>query len=285
MRTTALLPLLVVLLAGCARGPAPRQYQLTGQILDVSPDGSQLVVRHDDIKGFMPAMTMPFRLKDRSLAKGRQPGDLIRATLLVTDDESWLSSVEKTGWAPLPAGPAASQPGVQLVKPGEAVPDETLVDQDGKAFRVSSLKGSAVLVTFIYTRCPLPEFCPRMDAYFSSVQKAIVDGKLAGPVRLLSVSFDPDFDTPAVLKAHAARVGADPRIWTFATAPRDRVEAWGASLGLSVIRDPVSPANITHNLRTAVLDREGRLVKVLDGNEWTPDEAIAALASAPEARR
>jgi protein SCO1/2 len=229
----------------------------------------------------MPAMTMPFRLKDPEAARGRLPGDLIRATLMVTDEEAWLAKVEKTGWAPLPDRQVSTQPAVELVKPGEAVPDETLVDQDGRAFRVSALKGSAVLVTFIYTRCPIPDFCPRMDAHFRVVQKAITDGRLHGPIRLISVSFDPDFDTPAELSAHAARAGADKAVWMFATAPRARIEAWGARLGLSVIRDEKDPNDITHNMRTAVIDRLGRLVTILDGNRWTPDEAIAALASAP----
>lgn len=287
VRQTHLLLIPIVLFVAACSGPSsapqpkPRQYTLTGQILEVRSGGAELVIRHDDIPGFMPGMTMPFRVKDPSLAKGRVAGDLIRATLMVTDDESWLATVEKTGWAPLPERKEPLRPAISLVEPGELVPDQGLVDQDGKAFRLSSLRGSAVLLTFIYTRCPLPEFCPRMDAFFEAVQRAVKDGRLRGPVRLVSVSFDPDFDTPAELRAHAARVGADPAIWTFATAPRAEVEAWGARLGLSIIRDENNPAIITHNLRTAVIDRQGRLVKILDGNQWIPDEAIAALASVP----
>jgi protein SCO1/2 len=119
-----------------------------------------------------------------------------------------------------------------------------------------------------------------MDRQFQVVQKAIEEGRLAG-VRLLSVSFDPDYDTPPILKAHAARVGAAPHLWTFATAPRERVEALGGRLGLSLIRERDESAAITHNLRTAVIDRQGRLVTVLNGNEWTAEQAIAALASVP----
>jgi protein SCO1 len=269
--------LALVLAAACSRAPEPRRYPLTGQVLDVKTDGT-LLIRHDDIKGFMPGMTMPFRVKDTAEARGRVPGDLIRATLSVTDDESWLSGIQKTGWAPLKDDSSSTRPAVELLKPGEALPDETLIDQDGRAFRISSLKGTSVLITFVYTRCPLPEFCPRMDAHFAAVQKAIEDGRVKGPVRLLSISFDPDFDTPAVLKAHAARNGANPTVWTYATAPRDKVEAWGAKLGLSVIRDAANPSEVTHNLRTAVVDPQGRLVTVLEGNRWTPDEAIAALS-------
>ncbi len=285
-RTHLLLIPLLLFVVGCARQPAARpsnarQYTLTGQILEVRSGGAELVIRHNDIPGFMPGMTMPFRVKDPALSNGCVAGDLVRATLVVTDDDAWLATVEKTGSAPLPERKEPLRPAVSLVEPGEAVPDQALVDQDGKPFRLSSLRGSAVLLTFVYTRCPLPEFCPRMDAFFASVQRALKDGRLKGPVHLLSVSFDPDFDTPAELRAHALRVGADPAVWTFATAPRAEVESWGAHLGLSLIRDPKNPADITHNLRTAVIDRQGRLVKILDGNQWTPDEAIAALASVP----
>jgi protein SCO1/2 len=270
------------LMSGCSRPDreVPRRFQLVGQVLAVRADGGEITIRHEDIKGFMPAMTMPFRLKDPALARGRVPGDLVRATLMVTDSEAWLATVDKTGWAPLEERadrPAAAD---ALVKPGDLVPDQTLVDQDGRAFRLSSLRGSAVLLTFVYTRCPLPDFCPRMDAQFAGVQRAIRAGRLSGGVRLVSVSFDPDFDTPAVLKAHAAQAGADSTLWTFATGPAAQIDAWGGRLGLSVIRDAHDPSNLTHNLRTAVIDPRGRLTTILDGNRWTVDQAIAALASA-----
>lgn len=266
--------------AGCRKEPPARQFQLTGQVLAVAPGGREITIRHDDVPGFMPAMTMPFKLKDPAMAKDRLPGDLVRATLVVTDEDAWLTTLEKTGWAAFPETDATEAPHFALLRTGDAVPDETLIDQDGRAFRLSALRGSAVLLTFIYTRCPLPNFCPRMDRQFQVVQKAIEEGRLAG-VRLLSVSFDPDYDTPPILKAHAARVGAAPHLWTFATAPRERVEALGGRLGLSLIRERDESAAITHNLRTAVIDRQGRLVTVLNGNEWTAEQAIAALASVP----
>jgi protein SCO1/2 len=251
-------------------------------VLAVRADGREITIHHDDVKGFMPAMTMPFQLKDPALAKGRMPGDMVKATLVVTDNEAWLSRVVKIGWAPFPEpSAAAAPPAIDLLRNGDEVPDETLIDQSGTAFQFSSLRGSAVLVTFIYTRCPMPDFCPRMDALFAAVQRAIQAGRVPGKVRLLSVSFDPDFDAPAVLKAHAAAMGADERVWTFATAPRAQIEQWGARLGLSVLRAAGDPSDITHNLRTAVIDRRGRLVTVLGGNQWTAEQAIAALASVP----
>ena len=269
------------LLANCRQEPPARRYPLTGQVLAVSADGNEITVHHDDIKGFMSAMTMPFKVKDRSLTRNRIPGDLVKATLNVTDDEAWLSELEKTGWAPFPDKASAQVPAAPLLKSGEELPDETLIDQDGQAFRLASLRGAPLLITFVYTRCPLPDFCPRMDRSFGAIQRELASGKVRGPLHLLSVSFDPDFDTPSVLKAHATAVGADPKVWTYATAPRDRVEAFGARLGLSVIREPGNPADITHNLRTAVVDARGRLVTILNGNEWTVEQALAALASAP----
>ena len=121
-----------------------------------------------------------------------------------------------------------------------------------------------------------------MNRHFQAVQNAQwPTAASAASVRLLSVSFDPEFDTPAVLKAHAALYSADPRVWTFATAPQAQFDALGGRLGLSVIRDAQQPASITHNLRTAVIDREGRLVTIFSGSGWTPEEAVAALAAVP----
>ena len=269
--------LLLAFGAGCRHEPPARRFPITGQLLAVSADGGELTIRHNEVKGFMPAMVMPFKVKDRALTKGRLPGDLVKATLVVTDEEAWLEAVEKTGWAPFPevaaVRDAATSP---LLTEGEAVPDATLIDQDGRSFRLSSLRGAPLLITFIYTRCPLPDFCPRMDRHFQVLQKAIKDGRVAAGSRLLSISFDPDYDTPAVLKEHAALFGADPHVWTFATAPRAEVERFGARLGLDVLRETDSQA-ISHNLRTAVIDAAGRLVTIFDGNDWTPDQAIAKL--------
>lgn len=227
----------------------------------------------------MPAMTMPFKVKEAAATKVLAPGDEVKATLCVTDDEAWLEQIEKTGHAPLPERRTVELPAVELLKPGDEVPDQTLLDQDGRAFRLSSLRGSAILLTFIYTRCPIPDFCPRMDAWFSAVQKAVKEGRIPGKVHLLSISFDPEFDTPAVLKAHAALRGADPTVWTYAAGLRQSFDPWAARLGLSVIRDATDPSDITHNLRTVIIDRHGRLVQIRDGNGWVPGQVIAALAS------
>lgn len=274
----------VALAAGCARsGPAPetREYELVGQVLAVRPESSELLVRHEDIEGFMPGMTMPFRVQDAVLLDGVEPGDLIRATLAVADGRGWLTAIEKTGSAPLPevaaAFPAAA--GAHVLELGDAVPDTTLTDQDGRPVRLSDWRGRLVAVTFIFTRCPLPEFCPLMDRRFAEIQRAAAaDAALAGRVRLLTVSFDPDFDIPEVLAAHAARLGADPEVWRFATAPADIVDRFAAEFGVSVIRE--GNGTLTHSLRTTVIDADGRVAAVFPGNEWTAAQVLDAMRTA-----
>jgi protein SCO1 len=258
---------------GCGRAPAPeRTFELRGQILAVRPN-DEVLIAHEDIKGFMPAMTMPYRVRDPQLLHGRAPGDLITATLVVGANDAWLTRIDKTGTAPLPAagggepGPLASQ----LLRAGDLVPDTTLSDERGRALTVRDLRASAVAITFIYTQCPLPQFCPLMDRRFAEVQRiATADPALQGRVKLLSVSFDPDADTPAVRRAHAKKLGADPLLWRFVTAPRADVDRFASAFGVGVVRE--TDGTITHNLRTAVVGPDGRLFSVYDGSAWTPEQ-------------
>jgi protein SCO1/2 len=277
------LGLLAGLTITCAR-EAPREqarrFELRGQVVSLQPDRNEVTIRHQDIPGFMPGMTMPFKVRDRGVIGSLQPGDLVKGTLVVLEDDAYLERLERTGHAALPAPPrAVADPGVPALKNGEAVPDALFVNQDGRQVRFSSLAGSAVVLTFIYTRCPLPDYCPRMDRQFGAIQAAIKSGRVRTRATLISVSFDPAFDTPEVLKDHAAAVGADPAIWSFLTSDRGVVDEFGARFGLSVLRGEKDPGDITHNLRTAIIDARGRLVKVYGGNEWTPAEIVADLAS------
>ncbi len=278
-RTPVLLLVLAAsMLPACARRPAAREYDLRGQVLAVHPERNEIVIRHEDIKGLMPAMTMPFTVKDPQVLTGRVPGDLVKAKLVVTDDNAFLSVIQKLGSAPVPEWPAATAGAVDLLEPGDAVPDVSLTDEQGRAVRFSSLHDTTVVVTFIYTRCPFPNFCPLMDRNFGAIQQAIQkDSRLRSRVRLFSISFDPAFDTPAVLKKHAAEAGADPAIWSFLTGDQAGIDAFAGRFGLSVQRDPKDASNVIHNLRTAIVDGRGRLVKYFGGNDWTPDQVVSAL--------
>lgn len=274
---------LASLVAACGSKPDQREYPLQGQVLSVAADRQQATINHEEIKGFMAAMTMPYKVREARQLEGVAPGDLINAKLIVLSNDAYLTDVKKVGQAPLAkapeaaAAPAASS-GFELLKPGEAVPDGAFVDQDGKKRTFQSFKGSPTLVTFIYTKCPLPTFCPLMDRHFAAIQKRLKDDPaLRGKVRLVSVSFDPIVDTPPVLKAHAKQLEADTRVWTFLTGDRDEIDKFASRFGVSVARSQGDQRDITHNLRTAIVDAEGRLVKIYIGNEWTPDQAITDL--------
>ena len=285
-RSTPLVFAVLLLMASCNRTPEAPTYQLVGQVLAVRPETSEILVKHEDIKGFMPAMTMPYRVKDVALLKDRAAGDLITATLVVEPELAWLSAITKTGSAPLPEDaptkiPAAA--GVQLLKPGDAVPGTPLLDQDDRRLALPNWRGSAIVVTFIYTRCPLPQFCPLLDRRFGEIQTmAAAEPALRGNVRLLSISFDPATDRAAVLRAHAAKAGADPAVWRFATAEEAIVDRLAATFGVNVIRE--KDGTITHNLRTAVVDAGGRLVSIHDSNAWSAASLVDELKTAVLAR-
>jgi protein SCO1/2 len=273
--------LAALIVAACSRTAPTKQYQLQGQILDVKPDSNEVLVKHEDIPGFMPAMTMPYKVEDAKLLAGKQPGDLITATLVVGETEAHLSRIDKTGHAPVEntSGPAITAS--QILKPGEPVPDTTLVDENNARRPLTSLKGHRVALTFMYTTCPQPDFCPLMDRNFAAVQNEIKKTPALADVRLVSVSFDPAHDTPAVLKTHAKALQADPAVWHFVTAGTDDIKGFAANFGVIAEPSDESPAILTHNLSTAVIDADGRIVKIRSGNMWTPADLIADLNAAP----
>ncbi len=272
---------LLVLVCACTR---TRQYQLKGQVLAVDSVRHEITVKHEDIKGFMPGMTMPFKVRDESLVAGRTPGEFIRATLVVEDAAAYLKAIERTGVAPL-AEDATPRVALRLLDPGDPIPDAAFMDQDGRRRRLMDWRGQVLAVTFIYTRCPVPDFCPLMDRQFAAIQKAVSeDASLRGRVHLVSISFDPTFDTPAVLKQYAGMRGADSGTWSFLTGDRDEIDRFAGHVGVSITREPGNQPEIMHNLRTAVVDADGRLSRVLGGNEWKPEELLEALRSAGAAR-
>ena len=287
MRRVAFL-IAAFLVAGCSDvNENTRRYELKGQILVVKPETKEILVKHEDIPGFMPAMTMPYTVRDSAELKDRVAGDLITATLVVGTERPYLSAITRTGSAPLPEDARTTIPaaaGVHVLQAGDTVPDTALVDQDGAPVTLASFRGSALAVSFIYTRCPLAQFCPLIDRRFGEVQKlAAADPALAGKTRLLSISFDPKFDRADVLRAHAKTVGANPAVWRFATADEAVVDRLAAEFGINVIRE--KDGTITHNLRTAVIDPSGHVVSIVDNNAWTAGELVAALKNAVAAAR
>ena len=269
------------LAASCGSGPNEIAHEIRGEVVSIYSERNEITLKHEEIVGFMPAMTMPISVMDVRILVGIVPGDLVVGTLVVTDTESYLSTLEKVG-SSNPESPISHTPsGVRLVRTGESAPAVALVDQEAQARNLSDLTGRPFALTFIYTRCPLPEYCPLMDRNFVAVQSAILQGeRLSRDTKLLSISFDPDHDTPEILKSHAAKLGADSKIWSFLTGEREQILHLGEQFGITVVRDSADSLDITHSLRTVVVDREGRVAKIIRGNTWTPDSLIDILRQA-----
>ena len=284
-RAAALMILALVTTAACGRAPEARQYEVRGQILRIDRERREVLVDHEDITGFMPAMTMPYKVNDPALLDGKQSGDLFTATLVVEEVNAYLSTLTTTGRAPLKA--EAATPLItasDLLAEGETVPDDALVDQTGTARPISTLRGHRVAVTFMYTRCPLPDFCPLMDKHFAAVQQEIGRSPDLADVRLVSVTLDPDYDVPAVLARHAATLGAERDRWYFLTGTPDDVLAFARRFGVTAQSgDP--DIGLVHNLRTAIIDPEGRFVTAYSGTMWTPAELVADIKKTPAPAR
>jgi protein SCO1/2 len=266
----------------CGSKSDERSFTLQGQVLSLEPAKKLVTVKHEEIKGFMPAMTMPYEVQDAKTLDGLAPGDLINATLVVYANGAHLTTVKKVGSAPLEKAPAdapmpSASSGFELLKPGEPVPDASFLDQDGRRRTFAEFKGSRVVMTFIYTECPMPTFCPLLDRRFASMQKPLGDDASMKDVKLVTVSFDPLTDTPPVLKAHARRLNADPARWTFLTGDRDEIDRFASRFGVQVSRALNDARDITHNLRTVIIGRDGKLLKVYTGNDWSAEQILGDL--------
>jgi len=269
-------------LAACNSKSNQRTYAVHGQIVTITPDRQEATVKHGEIAGLMPAMTMPYKIREKAELNAVKPGDVIDATLTIVENDAFLTGVRKVGEAPLEEAPpepatVTTAPRPELLKPGDVVPDAPFVDQDGRKRTFNSFRGSMVVLTFIYTRCPLPTFCPMMDRHFASIQERLSDDPLLRKVHLVTISFDPAYDTPSVLKKHARELNADLSRWTFLTGDPEAIGTFGARFGVFVTRASNDPRDITHNLRTAIVGPDGKLIKVYTGNEWTPEEILSDL--------
>jgi protein SCO1/2 len=235
------------------------------------------MVAHEEIPGYMPAMTMPFAV-DRQAMPAVRPGDKVRFTLRVTGSWSRAEAFTVVGHDALVAGAvgAPSAPAPRLRR-GDVVPNFSLVDERGATFTAEELKGRLTAVTFIFTRCPLPEFCPLMSRRFQQVQRDIAGDRSLGEVRLVSITLDPKFDTPAVLSSYATAYGADPARWRFLTGLEAEIGRLTTAFAIHTARNGVF---LDHTLATAVIDRDGAIIEIWRGTGWTAAEVVAALRTA-----
>ena len=167
-RAAQLVPLVLLATLACRKAPPIREFTVVGQIVAIDRTTSYVTLRHEDIKGFMPGMTMPFAVKDPAVLASRVPGDLVTGTLNVQNTDAWISRLTRTGSAPLPVAAP-----VRGLAPGGRIADQAFVDQDGAPLTMAWTDGHVAVVTFIYTRCPLSDFCPTIDRRLREVQGEI----------------------------------------------------------------------------------------------------------------
>jgi protein SCO1/2 len=273
----------VALTLACQTADPPKRYPIKGQILAVNATDQALTIRHEDIPDFMPGMTMTFPVIEAREMEGRAAGETITATLEVADSLGRLRDIVHTGNAPIVENANQLAIATELLGPGQEVPDAAFIDQTDKRRSFAEWKGTVTVVTFIYTSCPLANYCPLMDQNFRTLQTLIgEDAMLRGKVKLVSISVDPTRDTPATLAAHAAKRQSDPAVWTWLTGDLATVDRFAGRFGVGIVR-PDNQPEINHNLRTAVIDRAGRIRTVYSGNSWTPGEAVTELRAAVSA--
>jgi protein SCO1/2 len=217
---------------------------------------------------------------------GLKAGDEVKFRMTVTDDDVWIDQIQKlTVGNPnqLPSKPGVFHfsRDVEPLQVGDALPEYHFTNELGQAVSTGQFKGEAVGITFIFTRCPLPNFCPKMTSNFQEVQKKLL-GMTGGPVNwhLLTISFDPEFDTPEILKAYAERNKADPKHWNYLTGDITEISTISEQFGQMFWKDEGA---LNHNLRTAVIDASGKVQKVFQGNNWTTEEMVAEMVKAAKA--
>ena len=275
---------MVVFIAGChganktsatSQQTGARTFHIRGIVVSSDPKTGSVTLDTDAIPGYMEAMTMPYTLAQPNIATELHPGDTIAAALTVTADADTLDEIDVIAQAKPDYKPAVT---FNDLEPGEAVPDFTFLNQSDKKVRLQQWHGKVLLVTFIYTRCPLPNFCVRMSRNFAEIDAQLhKEPKLYAKTHLLSVSFDPKYDTPAVLRSYGgAYTGRYTKEtfehWDFA-APTEK-DLPQVLRFFDIGATPEKDKTITHSLSTVVIGPDGRIYKWYPGNDWKPEQVI-----------
>ncbi len=259
-------------------------FQVRGVIKEIKPDSKTVSVRHEDIPGYMQAMTMDLETRDTDVSKFAV-GDYISFRMLVTDNDGWIDQLKKVeGTAPkpteLPSRGNAFRPSrdVEMLNIGDALPEYSFTNQSGENFKTTDFKGKALAIHFIFTSCPFPTYCPRMSQNFSQALQKLKESS-NGPTNyhFLSITIDPERDSPQVLEAYGKTHSYDPQVWTYATGDPIEIRAITEQFGQTFWKEG---GTINHNLRTIVLNGEGLVHKILPSNEWQVDELVEAIATA-----
>jgi protein SCO1/2 len=272
------LPLLISTVLQCS---AIQQFQVRGLLLKFDPDHGAMLVSQEDIPGYMEAMTMSYRVHSGQELASIKPGSRIEFTLTIGDEATSVSNIHLLQYASVEREPLAAQSLALLedtlrgttrprrkIQIGEQVPDFTLVDQTAKRVSLYQFSGKLICVTFIYTRCPLPDYCLRLSNNFGRLQKRF-PGHMGNDLILLSITFDPAHDTPEVLARYSQIWKADPENWRLLTGPPDEVKRICNLLGSNFWPDE---GTLTHSLHTLIIDKKGKLAADIEGNQFTADQ-------------
>jgi protein SCO1/2 len=271
-------------LLGCGRSTNSEggadHYDTRGVVRGFSPDRSTIEIQHENIPGFMPSMTMPFVARDPKQIADLKTGDAISFRMAVTQKDFWIENVKKIRredvnvTEPKRSTPVATESEARL-KEGDEMPPFSLTSQNSERITLDTFRGHPFVLTFVFTRCPVPNFCPRMSNNFEELQAAInkANGEPA-KARLLSVTLDPSFDTPKVLTEYAAFHHANSEIWTFATGDEKEIDS--LTRAFSIYRQNEG-GTISHGLATALINPNGKIEKIWRGNGWTSTEVTQAI--------
>lgn len=273
---------------GCApqsrSSATEKRFDFKGKVISVEKAQHSVTIAHEDIKDYMPAMTMPFTVKDDWVFDVLVAGDTVSAIYVVDGAKSWLEQLVITKEGAATVSPVPGQ--AVEAKAGDEVPNYRLVNQDGKAIRIHDYKGKTLLVTFVFTRCQDPDQCTLMSSNFATIDQALQkQPELYGKTHLLSISFDPEYDTPKVLRSYgAAYTGKYTEEtfdhWEFASGSADEVKGIAQFFGLRYYKDDQSgKEEVIHSLRTAVIGPDSKIVNVYRGNDWKPEDLVKELQS------
>jgi len=295
----ALLVLVSILLAGCREQPksAPepdkpanlstnKSFEVRGVIRDVPAGGQTLVVRHEEIPGYMPKMTMELNVRNTNEVLNLQTDDEITFRLVATEDTHWIENIRRVGRKESTNAPAPAPAEAQLVhelQPGDDFPDFELLDEHGRTIRFAQFRGQAVAFSLFFTRCPLPDYCPLMNKNFSRARSLLQTNSVTATNWIfLSVSFDSEFDSPLMLSSYApAYRGNDASHWLFASASPATLRTMAPQIDFMFQRDD---GGFAHNLRTVVLDARGRVQRIFIGNTWPATELADEMRRAMQAK-
>lgn len=271
--------LAILLLAACLPASAAQRYAVSGMVVRVDPAERTMVVSHGPIAGFMDAMVMPFRVRKPEVLTGMQPGMKVDFTLVVDKVSSYADDVRVASGDSVARDPLQARrlqlldslvagPPVIAVTIGQPMPDFRLTDQNRREIHLSQFSGKVVVVNFIYTRCPLPDYCLRLSNNFARLQKRFRE-RMGKDLILLSVTFDPKYDQPEVLAKYAGTFKADPDAWHFLTGSTADLRRVYGYFGVDAYPDE---GLLTHSLRSAIIDRHGKLAAITPGNEFSPQQ-------------